>query len=471
MISVVFKHEWTKLIRSKAKICFLGILFITGLYSIHYGNKEIKKQKANMAFAEKECQTYISKSIESLSGDTSLWQYRVASRPGFARWRAPHFAAIPPSPFSSLSIGQRDLSPYFHTLTGLSLYMQLYRPEISNPHKLLAGNFDFSFVIIFLLPLLILALSFDLISNEKEMGTFPILVIQSSAIRKIILIKFLFHFLLVCILVWTLTLTAFISSGILQNTQPHDAFLWVSTSTIYVLFWFGLMLLIISFNKNSSFNALAALSCWIFLLVILPSFINTVSSSKTYISNTHLSGFTRRRSFSDHSDAGMAQLIREFLKRHPEMQKDSMVILSGDKGGKAYAAFVEQADIEAYPVFEDYKNKVMTRNEMVEGYSMFSPAVNAQGIFNKIAGTDRLTFFKYQDALKRYHEDIVAHYQYKIFYNVRLTKEDYNKGGPKFKFNPETDIATILRKVAVLCLGTFITFITAILRILKENSN
>lgn len=470
MISVVFKHEWTKLIRSKAKICFLGILFITGLYSIHYGNKEIKKQKANMDFAEKECQTYISKSIESLSGDTSLWQYRVASKPGFARWRAPHFAAIAPSLFSSLSIGQRDLSPYFHNLTGLSLYMQLYRPEISNPHKLLAGNFDFSFVIIFLLPLLILALSFDLISNDKEMGTFHIMVIQSSAIRKIILIKFLFHFLLVCILVWTLTLTAFINSGILQNTQPHDAFLWVFTSTIYVLFWFGLMLLIISFNKNSSFNALTALSCWILLLVILPSFINTVSASNTYISNTHLSGFTRRRSFSDHSDAGMTKLIREFLKRHPEMQKDSMVIMSGDKGGKAYAAFVEQADVEAYPVFEDYKNKVMARNEIIEWYSTFSTAVNAQVIFNKIAGTDRLTFFKYQDALKRYHADIVDHYQYKIFYNVRLTKKDYKRGVPLFNFKPITDLAAILSKVAVLCLATFGTLIAALLRIIRESS-
>ncbi|HTF82355.1 MAG TPA: hypothetical protein VL947_11540, partial [Cytophagales bacterium] len=203
MISVIFKHEWVKLTRSKTKVCFLISVLLIGIYAIHYGNMEIKKQKSNMAFAENECRSYAIKSIESLDGDTSLWQYRVATRPGFARWITPYFAALHPSPFASLSIGQRDLSSYFHNLTGLSLYMQLYRPEISNPHKLLAGNFDLSFVVIFLFPLLILALTFDLVSAEKEMGTFPMLVLQSKAIVKLLLIKFLFYSLLACFLVWS----------------------------------------------------------------------------------------------------------------------------------------------------------------------------------------------------------------------------------------------------------------------------
>jgi ABC-2 type transport system permease protein len=430
----------------------------------------MQKQKTNIAFAEKECQKYNLESIERLKGDTSLWQYRVASRPGFARWRVPHFAAMHPSPISSLAIGQRDLSPYFHNLTGLSLYMQLYRPEISNPHKLLAGNLDLSFVIIFLLPLLILVLTFDLISGEKETGTFPILVIQSRSIRKLLLLKFLFYFLLVCILMWLLALAAFIYVGLITYAQLFDAFLWIFTSTVYMLFWFGIMLFIISFNKTSSFNALAALSCWIVFLIVLPSFIMTVSASNTYISNTHLSGFIRRRSFSNHSEAAMTSLIKEFIRRHPDMQKDSSMILSGDKGGKAYAAFVEQADSEAYPVFEDYKKKIMARNDQLSWYGSLSPSVTVQSIFNNIAHTDRLSFFKYQDALKSYHEDIVGHYQYKIFYNVRLTKEDYIEKGPTFKFKPTSNFADIFRKVAVLCLVTFATLTAAVLRIIRANS-
>lgn len=469
MISVIFKHEWVKLIRSKAKVCFLVLVILIGLYSIHYGNMEIERQKKNIAVAEHECKKYKFESIKNMDGDTSLWHYKLATRPGFARWKTPYPAALYPSSFSSLSLGHRDLSPYFHNLTGLSFYMQLYRPEISNPHKLLAGNFDLGFVVIFLLPLVIVALTFDLISGEKEMGTFPMLVIQSRAIGKPILLKLLFYFLLVCLILHALICTAFVWSGIFWDALSCHALLWVFTATIYVLFWFALMLLILTFHKTSSFNAFVALSCWTFLLVILPSFINTLTASNTYISNTHLSGFTRRRSFSDHSEAGMSQLIREFIKRHPKMLKDSSIILSGDKGGKAYAAFVEQADMEAYPVFEDYKTKVMSRNAALEWFAALSPAVNAQTIFNKIAGSDRLAFFMYQDALRKYHLDIVDYYQYKIFYNVRLTKEDYRKGGPVFQFKPTTDLIAILSKVVVLCSVVVVTLTIAIIR-LKRGS-
>lgn len=450
MIRIIFRHEWINLVRSKAKLAFILMLVVASAYAVHYGNRQINKQKNNIAFAESECINYKIDGIKNLEGDTTKWQYRIASRPGFARWRHPHAAAMNPTEFATLSIGQRDLNPYFHNLTGLSLYMQLFKSEISNPQKLLAGNFDFSFIIIYLLPLLIIVLSYGLISEEKEQGTFSLLVIQSGSIRKIVLLKFLFYIMFTSALLIGISFAAFIYSGINVIANFKLLILWLASSLCYMLFWFGAMLLLLAFNKSTAFNALAALTCWIFFLIIIPSLTNNIVATSHHISNSHLSGLTRRRAFSDLSDKGTTEQIRGFLSRHPELQKDSLVILSGDKGGKAYASFVEKVDIDAYPIVQAYKSKIINRNNVLATINCYNPAVNTQMIFNKIACTDLHTFYTYQEALVDYHKTIVDRFQNGIFYNQRLHKEDYLAGAPIFQYHSEVDYSSIFNRLLLL---------------------
>ena len=43
--------------------------------------------------------------------------------------------------------------------------------EVESPLNLMVGRFDLTFVVIYLLPLLVLALSFNVLSEEREQGT------------------------------------------------------------------------------------------------------------------------------------------------------------------------------------------------------------------------------------------------------------------------------------------------------------
>src|SRR4030095_593469 len=87
---------------------------------------------------------------------------------------------------SALSVGQSDLYPYYFKVSRQSKQTFVTNDEIENPTNLLAGRFDLSFVIIYLLPLLILALSYNLISAEREQGTLAMMMSQPVALRSFV---------------------------------------------------------------------------------------------------------------------------------------------------------------------------------------------------------------------------------------------------------------------------------------------
>lgn len=87
-------------------------------------------------------------------------------------------AFLPPGPLASLAAGQTDLYPFGYLVTTGNRESLVTSEPLENPVKLHTGTFDLAFVLIYLGPLLILALSFNLISEEKEGGTLGLLLSQ-----------------------------------------------------------------------------------------------------------------------------------------------------------------------------------------------------------------------------------------------------------------------------------------------------
>lgn len=85
--------------------------------------------------------------------------------------RAPRAVAMHPQPLAAISVGQSDL---FTHVVKPKLYGEaeaLGFSELSNPVQLLFGTFDLAFVITYLLPLLVLAVSYNVLSREREQGS------------------------------------------------------------------------------------------------------------------------------------------------------------------------------------------------------------------------------------------------------------------------------------------------------------
>src|SRR5260221_6359862 len=95
-----------------------------------------------------------------------------------ATWDAPSSTAF-------LALGLRDAAPYVLRVRALALQAQLHEGESFNPELALAGRFDFAFVLVYLVPLFLIALLYDLVSGERESGRLGMLQAMPGTGRRL----------------------------------------------------------------------------------------------------------------------------------------------------------------------------------------------------------------------------------------------------------------------------------------------
>ncbi|MDD2675119.1 MAG: hypothetical protein PHF81_09585 [Flavobacterium sp.] len=149
MLVLLFKN----FIRSRGTKIGLLFLFLICFISLLIGKQFQEKQAKNVQEAILYQKEHIAKNVNFHQDDLGLLLYYLK------------FSLVNKSfPVNSLAIGQRDVNPSIQSVTIRGLEGQKYDAELNNPNNLLLGNIDFSFVLIYLFPLLIIAFSYNLIS-------------------------------------------------------------------------------------------------------------------------------------------------------------------------------------------------------------------------------------------------------------------------------------------------------------------
>ncbi len=427
----LIRYEWKAFVRNRFQLLMLVVTFVFGLYAIYYGQAEIGKQRKTItAIAKLEQEEFsqykgsFSEEVKSLAREQA---HDIASRPEYAWYRHGYHAILPPHDYAPLAIGQRDLFRYYYRLTGMSLHYQLFENELANPVNLMAGNFDLSFVLVYLFPLLIIAFCYGLFSSEKENGTLALLQIQAVSIRKIILVRLAFYLSVITGLALLLSLTGLLASGNpLKNENWIPFIAWVIAATIYCFFWFGMMFLIISFRKNSSFNAIAAAGSWLFFLIVIPAVLNLIVTIKYPLSSTTLAGLTRRTGLeNEDNEQESREVIMEFIAHKPSLAGSDSLI-KNNMLPKAYAAFTSLKDINSQEEVDYYNAQVAKRNEWTSRFSWLSPAASMQDVLAHIVETDLNTFLRFQNALVDFHQQITDFYFTRLFWDKPILLEDYS---------------------------------------------
>ncbi len=425
-------YEWKALVRNKFQLIMLALVFVFGMYAIYYGQSEIDAQretiKAMTALEQEEFSRYTASFKEGPETLEQEQTHDIASRPAYAWYRHGYHAILPPHDYASLAIGQRDLFRYYYRLTGMSLHYQLFENELANPMNLMAGNFDLSFVLIYLFPLLIIAFCYGLYSAEKESGTLALLRIQSVSMGKIIGLRLVFYALLIIGLALLLSLMGLFSAGNpLQTENWVPATAWMIGVMVYCAFWFGLMFWIISFRRSSAFNAIIAAGFWLLLLIVVPAVLNVIVTVKYPLSSATLAGLTRRTGLDNEDDEEESkEVIMEFLAHRPDLAP-SDGLLKKNIMPKAYAAFTALKDINSQKEVGRYTAQVAKRNEWAARFHWLSPAANMQDVLAHITETDLSTFLHFQDALADFHGEITRFYFSRLFGDKPILLEDYSE--------------------------------------------
>ncbi|HEX6431699.1 MAG TPA: DUF3526 domain-containing protein [Niastella sp.] len=457
MVKTIFLIEWKAFYRVPLLIASYIFLLLAGLYAIHYGNKEISKQRSVIQLVEEKGIKQFDSLMRGFAVDTTQASgkkaWRDVAEPRYTWYTQKYPAVFQPSSLSSLSLGFRDIFPYYQEIQSHSLYMQIFKSEITNPEKLLTGNLDLAFVLIFLFPLFVIGFGYDIVSGEKESGVYAIIKTQATSFSTIVFLKLLSRFLLVAVLAMVLCITG------------KASFLWSGITLLYIAFWHAVVYFTGSLNRNSSFNAMMLVGAWLLLLIVLPALFNAMAIYRYPIDQTNLSNYIRRIQV-DESKEGLSNLAKMYYAKFPELDDHDTSWPNLYK--KAYPMAGEIGDSLARPVVHNYYNQIKARNRFITYFNWINPAVNTQQVFNSMACTDITSFMQYQKALEIFHRRLVKFYHEPLYLNKTFKQSEY-KNKPAFAWQSTVEWNEIWNGILILLIWTWLLSIAGYVKFRKAD--
>ena len=434
MFLLQLKYETLRLWRSP----FLWILVLFLVISVGFGlyNGSIKvaeKQHSTdqmLAVQKKdfENQKIQADSITQGLKKASGWWSDPTNVVG-AMWWSGRVIALDPAPQSLLAVGASDLQPHAWRLTFWNKEART-DSELENPINLANGFFDLSFVIAFLLPLLVIALSFNLISKEREQGTLELQMAQPISMRHLFLQKMLARFSVLLLLSVGITLPSLACWDI--SIWSSAAWTTIGVTVAHTLFWFLLALGVNLRGGSSSKNALVCMGFWLVLTLVLPAFANMLAQKIHPVPSR--AGFqTSIREIKSQVENQREQILNDYYSQHPnatriseeEMNwydwhqckyyyKDEFLIGSIEK---------EKRDsLERW-----YDTKAEQQALFIDQLLLLSPTLCVHRQMTDLAGTSNRAFQPVMTFLQEVQTDWTSFFSEKFDANQGLAPADYDQ--------------------------------------------
>lgn len=375
--------------RNKAYLVALAFLLLVGVMAIYTGKKFLDRNQDIIAKSEQFQKESIEKNVKYHKQDLGLILYYVK------------FNLINETPkLAALNIGMRDLKPSIQGVTIRNLEEQRYNADFYNPANAAVGNFDFSFVLVFLFPLIIVAFCYNLISEEEESGRWKLLSVQSNHLGKLLDTKLLIRSLAISSVYLILIFIATIWISIRVNL-PFLVF--ILSGWLYILFWFVLCRWIISFRKSSAQNALILLIIWVGMNFIIPMSSNMIIQKIYPVQESLKAVMQQREGYHNKWDEAKLPTMEKFYDAYPQF-RNFKVEENDTFTWTWYYAMQHMGDLEASLSSKQYTEKMEKRDKSAEILGYFLPNIHTQLTESYLAKTDMNNQLDYIAALQKFHE-------------------------------------------------------------------
>ena len=367
-----------------------------------------------------------------------------------------HYAALPPEKLTALTVGQSDVLSGYYRVTAHPAYTFLTTGEITNPLNVLTGSFDVAFVIVFILPIVIIALTFDLVSREKEMGVMALVAAAGVSLSSIIVAKATARLSLIAAALCFVTAAVTILTGAASVALLG----WIAVVAAYALFWFGLALVVNTANRPSVTNGVILANIWLVFVVVLPAFVN-MAANAIYPAPSRVELTTAMREASEAADKQAAGAREAFFFDHPDM---------AGQAGNSDAYFIQVMATDAAveravaPLLKAFDAQAERRERIVAGLQYLSPAILAQQALAVLSGTDNARFADFTQQVVRFHGRWRGFFQDRIIKGERLSAADFDRI-PTFVYrNPGLSWNTVYGPLAALLLAVGVLMGVAVRR-------
>lgn len=428
-------YEFKLLLRSNWLLVLLISISLLFAFATFNGNKNVAKRLNDIAKMEKELQEKDNEMLAALTKiekgektDTPYW--RLPSEPMTVGYRHPRLAIMQPADLSFLATGQSDMYTHFKSPTVYGNNFALDYSEMVNPVQLLFGNFDLSFVIIFILPLLIIAFTFNTLSKEKELGTLRLLGAQPISITRWLLQKMTIRYIIfttITLVILLISIAVFSTDGFNNFNNLLGLLLIVAA---YNLFWFVVSYIVNIKINNSSKNALALIGFWLLIVMVLPATINQLGNS-LYPTPSRLQMINEIRLVKKENEEKQNEIMDAYLRDHPELTQET----DKQKLGFWHRYFASEKVMEekTKPLLAKYDTQLNKQQNLISTFKYLSPSIIMQQSLNNIAGTSEKHYNDYKKQVFEFSNEWRNYLVPMLFKGEKFKVKNYNEL-PKFTY-------------------------------------
>ena len=433
-------------LRSGIAIAGISLLLLSGIISLFIGKSYLEKQRDKIEATAVYQQQHIDRNVQYGHSEMGLLLYYL---------RFAYVNSI--NPLNGLSIGQRDVNLGIQQVTIRNLIEKKYDSDLNNPASMVMGNLDFSFVLIYLFPLLIITFTYNLLSEEKEEGTWRLINIQSNAAKKVLLQKWWIRSAFVT---GTLLLLYLLAIPILSIPINASYLAMIAEGVLYILFWFIACAMVVGWQKNSATNAVSLLSIWLLLTIVAPAVINSLITTKYPVPEAMATVVANREGYHDKWDRPKEETMGRFYAHYPQFQQYRLP--AEDFNWLWYYAMQQMGDDDAAEHSVAMRNKLLLREKLSNTVGYFIPTLHTQLQYSLLAQSGLKNQVQFLDSTTAFHEKKRLYFYPKIFKKLPVLQEDWRKhyAVEYFKSEPPVNwIKLLLPLLLIIILFTTINFI------------
>ena len=440
----LFRLEFRLLARERAAWIVLALFAAALGYGIWNGGRVAERQRVAATALTQSSEEFLGQVKQAL-GMQAIDPKAVAGRGTLA--------VLPPAPLPLLATGQSDLSPGHESVVLWRLAASGdTRSELENPSHLLAGRFDLAFVLVWLFPLFLLALIYDLMAGDRESGTLRLALAQGISPWRWMARRALAR----CLPMLALAALATLAAGFLGG--PGGAGLRVVLALAVVLaygfFWVALAVAVNAVARSAASAATSLGAAWVLLVLIAPTLLNvTVETLHPTPSRPELVAAGRKASGEAEKRGG--ELLNSFYRDHPELAPP------GQQADFAAQHLTVQTEVgrAVEPVRQKFDEQLAQQQAAVGQWRFVSPAIAAHEALTDLAGTGYWRHRAFREQVGTFKKTVADFYTPKIHLRQTLTLADYERL-PRFTFRDEPTSAWLGRVGAGL---TGMLVLTAVL--------
>lgn len=330
--------------------------------------------------------------------------------------------SLVPSPLSALSVGECDKWPDQYPVHGVSLAKTIQRTDRVRPSSNAYGPFDATFVVMAIAPLVVIGLTFNVSSRDRETGLQSLMVAQTPSLGKLMAVRCFVRAVLVILLVASsangILLFGFASqfdSNVIVNLA-----IWNVAATCYLLTWASVSLFVNSFSMSSSANGAALLLLWLILVLLIPRFVsNAVQVSVKTLPENKLAEL--EKDVRDVAAQDLDGLVKGFQAENPDVDLDL-----DDEQQMAFAGYLLAHDAvgrQAEEIVARYYAPQLSRAKHLEMSSWLSPAISFRIQSDQCSGNSELSFVAFSAHAASVQADVLEAFLVPSIKNQECTVE------------------------------------------------